>query len=181
MIKVTHQVLLGEFGDFNSIMTVENTGLDFYVWALFFLCTLILVIIMLNLLIAFINDSYENLVTTKQIAFAYERVQLIAAIEQSMTPEEIEELDARYKNQYLFIFRETFVQQESTQFESQRIRKKLDSLNSKIGKLDEKLLRLQDSLNFENKTPFKEGLEKQFYDIQHEISNCIAKIIRIKK
>ena len=55
-------------------MTVENTGLDFYVWALFFLCTLILVIIMLNLLIAFINDSYENLVTTKQIAFAYERV-----------------------------------------------------------------------------------------------------------
>ena len=65
MIKVTHKVLLGEFGDFDELMTIENTGLDFFVWLLFFLCTLILVIIMLNLLIAFINDSYENLVTTK--------------------------------------------------------------------------------------------------------------------
>lgn len=74
MIKVTHKVLLGEFGEFDEIMTIENTGLDAYVWALFFLCTLILVIIMLNLLIAFINDSYENLVTTKHVAFVYERV-----------------------------------------------------------------------------------------------------------
>jgi len=64
-MKVTHQLLFTNFEQFEDVMTVENTGIDFFIWVLFFLCTLILVIIMLNLLIAFINDSYENLVTTK--------------------------------------------------------------------------------------------------------------------
>ena len=37
MIKVTHKVLLGEFGDIDELMTIENTGLDYFVWLLFFL------------------------------------------------------------------------------------------------------------------------------------------------
>ena len=41
-------------------------------------------IIMLNLLIAFISDSYENLVQSKEIAFISERVGLIAYIEREM-------------------------------------------------------------------------------------------------
>ena len=41
-------------------------------------------IIMLNLLIAFINDSYENLIQSKDRAFLSERVGLIAYIEREM-------------------------------------------------------------------------------------------------
>ena len=36
---------------------------------------------MLNLLIAFINDSYENLIQSKDVAFISERVALIAYTE----------------------------------------------------------------------------------------------------
>ena len=60
------------------------TGSELFVWVLFFFCTLLLMIIMLNLLIAFISDSYENLVQSKEIAFISERVGLIAYIEREM-------------------------------------------------------------------------------------------------
>ena len=59
---MSHKLLLGDFDSFDEAMQEEVTGSEFCVWILFFLCTLMLVIIMLNLLIAFINDSYENLI-----------------------------------------------------------------------------------------------------------------------
>ena len=62
MIKISHKLLLGDFGSFDDAMQEEVTGSEFFVWVLFFLCTLLLMIIMLNLLIAFISDSYENLI-----------------------------------------------------------------------------------------------------------------------
>ena len=62
MIKISHKVLLGDFDRFDEVMEESITGSELFVWILFFLCTLLLMIIMLNLLIAFINDSYENLI-----------------------------------------------------------------------------------------------------------------------
>ena len=79
-----YKLLLGDFNGFDDSMQKEVTGSEFFVWVLFFLCTLLLMIIMLNLLIAFISDSYENLVQSKDIAFISERVNLIAYIEREM-------------------------------------------------------------------------------------------------
>ena len=42
-------------------------------------------IIMLNLLIAFINDSYENIISSKESAFFLEIVGLIAYVERQMS------------------------------------------------------------------------------------------------
>ena len=39
---------------------------------------------MLNLLIAFISDSYENIIQSKDVAFISERANLIAYIEKEM-------------------------------------------------------------------------------------------------
>ena len=84
MLKISHKVLLGDFDAFDEVMSDNVTQSELYVWILFFLCTLLLMIIMLNLLIAFINDSYENLIQSKDIAFISERVALIAYIEREM-------------------------------------------------------------------------------------------------
>ena len=62
MLKISHKVLLGDFDAFEEVMSESITQSELFVWILFFLCTLFLMIIMLNLLIAFINDSYENLI-----------------------------------------------------------------------------------------------------------------------
>ena len=62
MLKISHKVLLGDFDTFEEVMNSEITESEVFIWILFFFCTLLLMIIMLNLLIAFINDSYENLI-----------------------------------------------------------------------------------------------------------------------
>ena len=53
-------------------------------------------IIMLNLLIAFINDSYENLIQSKARAFLSERVGLIAYIEREMSAGLRNKFDQRF-------------------------------------------------------------------------------------
>ena len=58
MIKISHKVLLGDFDRFDEVMSEEGTGPEVFVWLLFFFCTLLLMIIMLNLLISFIGDTY---------------------------------------------------------------------------------------------------------------------------
>ena len=62
MLRISHKLLLGDFGGFDEVMVKEVTGSEVFVWLLFFFCTLLLMIIMLNLLIAFISDSYENII-----------------------------------------------------------------------------------------------------------------------
>ena len=62
MIKISHKLLLGDFDSFDEAMQEDATVSEVCVWLFFFFCTLLLVIIMLNLLIAFISDSYENLI-----------------------------------------------------------------------------------------------------------------------
>ena len=58
----------------------QNCLLGFY----FLFATLFLMIIMLNLLIAFISDSYESIIQLKDVTFISERVNLIAYIEKEM-------------------------------------------------------------------------------------------------
>ena len=57
-----YKLLLGDFDAFDNSLNSEKTGSEIAVWILFFLCTLILMIVILNLLIAFINDSYIHVV-----------------------------------------------------------------------------------------------------------------------
>ena len=72
MLKISHKVLLGDFDTFEEVMSNEITESEVFIWILF------------NLLIAFINDSYENLIQSKDVAFISERVALIAYIEREM-------------------------------------------------------------------------------------------------
>ena len=57
-----YKLLLGDFEAFDNNINSEKTGSETAIWLLFFLCTLILMIVILNLLIAFINDSYNHVV-----------------------------------------------------------------------------------------------------------------------
>ena len=87
---------MGDFDSFDEVMQEDVTGSEVCVWIFFFFCTLLLMIIMLNLLIAFINDSYENLIQSKDIAFISERVELIAYIERKISDGERLELEKLY-------------------------------------------------------------------------------------
>ena len=55
-----YKLLLGDFDSFEDNINSKKTGSGVAIWILFFLCTVILMIVILNLLIAFISDSYNH-------------------------------------------------------------------------------------------------------------------------
>ena len=68
-----YNLLLGDFDNFNEAFNKETTGSDPFIFILFFTCTILLVIVMLNLLIAFVSvsDSYQKALQTKDKIFLH--------------------------------------------------------------------------------------------------------------
>ena len=60
MLKIMYNLLLGDFDEFNEALNEEATNTDVFIFLLFFSSTIFLVIVMLNLLIAFVSDSYSK-------------------------------------------------------------------------------------------------------------------------
>ena len=61
LTKIATKLLLADFASFDEDMVTGLTDSKEYVWAIGMIFALVLIIIMLNLLIAFINDSYAKL------------------------------------------------------------------------------------------------------------------------
>ena len=58
MLKLMYNLRFGGFDDFNEALSEETTDTDPFIIILFFACTIFFMIVMLNLLIAFVSDSY---------------------------------------------------------------------------------------------------------------------------
>ena len=65
---------LGDFGLFEELLVEKDnseilTGVDsFFVWLLFLIGTLFIMVVMLNLLISIIGDSYDKAIENKEPA-----------------------------------------------------------------------------------------------------------------
>ena len=62
MFQTYYKLVLGDFEGYDTVLTKHSTGSENYIWFVFFISTMVLMIIMLNLLIAFIGDSYNEVV-----------------------------------------------------------------------------------------------------------------------
>ena len=58
---------------------------------------------MLNLLIAFISDSYEEVVSKKAPSFAYERINIISEIDKTLGNSFLKKLDLELKDSFLYV------------------------------------------------------------------------------
>lgn len=67
---------------------------------------LILIIVMLNLLIAFINDSYAKLANMQKAAFLFEKIGLIIDLENSMSKTKIDKWNKELGDKYIFLRQE---------------------------------------------------------------------------
>ena len=61
LTKLATKLILADFASFDEDMISNLSDSKVFVWIIGMIFALILIIIMLNLLIAFINDSYEKL------------------------------------------------------------------------------------------------------------------------
>ncbi len=62
-IKIYHRLILGDQDDRLKNSCNDDYDMKLVIWILFFLSTIILTIVLLNLLIAFIGDSYEKIIS----------------------------------------------------------------------------------------------------------------------
>ena len=66
-----YNLFLGDFDNFNEALSKETTGSDLCIFITFFTCTILLVIVMLNLWIAFVSDSCQKALQTKDKIFLH--------------------------------------------------------------------------------------------------------------
>eukprot|EP00828_Plagiopyla_frontata_P018994 TRINITY_DN2428_c0_g1_i5.p1 TRINITY_DN2428_c0_g1~~TRINITY_DN2428_c0_g1_i5.p1 ORF type:complete len:227 (+),score=11.35 TRINITY_DN2428_c0_g1_i5:150-830(+) len=138
MLQLMYKLLLGDFNSFDDNLNSDKTGSQAATWIIFFLCTLLLMIVILNLLIAFINDSYNHVVEKKEIAFTFEQVQLLAQIDLQLSSSKKKELHKEFGDKYIFKVK------SSISDENDNLSKKVSFLFKKV----EKLIGLQKKQQF---------------------------------
>lgn len=71
MLFYFYHVMLGDFDIFDNFASEQNFLGVIFIKILFILTTFVLVIVMLNLFIAFVCDSYDKTISKKSSAYIY--------------------------------------------------------------------------------------------------------------
>ena len=71
--------MLGDFDEFND--SIIDSSIEWMPYFLFFVATILFMIVLLNLLIAIIGDTYERVLSTYVSIFNYERTKLLFVID----------------------------------------------------------------------------------------------------
>lgn len=109
IFTVFYRLLLGDYGQYDEV-SADDAGL---LWFLMMAFTLLSVIILLNLLISIISDSFGKVFSAKTQARTYELLCLINAVDRSLNNDKREELRRQEKiGNYLFMFYNTVEENE---------------------------------------------------------------------
>ncbi len=73
-----------------------DSNMQILVWIFYFSATFILVIIMLNLLIAFIGDSYEKIIALERENWNFERTNILYDIDIFLGLQKINQINKKY-------------------------------------------------------------------------------------
>ena len=112
---------MGDFGDFKELDSSLGSNLYF----LILVCvTVAVVIVMLNLLIAIISDSFEKVMALDKNASIYEKLQLIIELNRRNST-------AITQNTYLCVLKNS-VQDEEDEINEERIRNKLNQFKKSM-------------------------------------------------
>jgi hypothetical protein len=82
--KLIHRLIIGDADDKIKLGEAWNKNLQFEIWLIYFFATILLIIIMLNLLIAIIGDSFNKVRSMERLNFNYERANLLYEIDKKI-------------------------------------------------------------------------------------------------
>ena len=176
-MKIFYYILYGNFEDFINVS--YSSGLDS---ELFFLIlvplSVFLVVIMLNLLIAIISDSFEKVMALEKQAVTYEKLQLIIESERTMSKRNKEARVKQIEGKYIYVLENEFLQ--NSEDVEERLRSKIDELRrnqehlrremkDEIRKNQEDWRRSHSRLNEDIKTSHERGQADLRRDLKEEI------------
>ena len=153
MFTLFYRLLLGDFNQYDELEVVNS----YYLWIGMLIFTLLLVIVLLNLLISIISDSFGKVFNLKTQTRTYELLNLINSIDRLLPNRIRDQLrnDKKIGN-YLFVF---YTDEEEKEFDPNfENHEKLLKLESSISQLYEEFKK-NESLTNNNLIKIYERLE----------------------
>ena len=154
MFKLFYFNILGDFDTFFTNPGQFSKDLPNLVWIFFIFSTLFMNVVILNLLIAVISDTYENVVSNEMLANNYEKMTILQDIENEMDEKKYKKLEKKgYLGNYIFVadFQENENEDQSQEFYSEKIRNKVSKFENKMIKIENKINKIENSfLKMEN-------------------------------
>ena len=158
---------MGDFDDFKQIDTSLSSNLYFLI---LLGVSLAVVIIMLNLLIAIISDSFEKVMALDKQASLYEKLQLIVEIDRKRKNKSLTESNSSS----LYVFKFNSLDEENDETE-ERIRNKLVQFKKSLDYLRNDI---HDIKSLNRKIVLKTDLETNLQELESSLKFEYAKIIK---
>lgn len=141
-----YRLLLGDFNQYDDLDVIDS----YFLWVVMLIFTLLLVIVLLNLLISIISDSFSKVFSVKKQARTYELLNLINAVDRSLSHKTREKLRQEEKiGNYLMVFYNTEEEKElDLAVESHNLLKQLNEAVAEIPKkLEENFKNSENMIN----------------------------------
>lgn len=138
-----YRLILGDFGGFDDL---SDNGIDWLLWVFFFIGTLSLMIIMLNLLIAIISDTYQAVTVNNILANNYEKSQIVAEMDEILSSKEKINLMTNSLKKYLCVLysKEISILEEEENQDKKDLRLKFSKIEEKLEELKMLLIKNND-------------------------------------
>ena len=153
-----YKILVGDFGDFAEL----QTPLGLLTWSIFLAMTLLMMIIMLNLLVAILGDTYDKVIGSEVMTNTYERTKIITNIEKNMSRKEKLSVKRSLENFLVVAYTKAINSDEDSSIDfGDRIRSKIEKIEKKVLVL-EKMMTIGFSKINRNDKYFFEFVSKKF-------------------
>ena len=188
MFTLCYRLVLGDYTNYDEL-SVEY---GYYLWLMMIIFTLLLTIILLNLLISLIGNTFSSVLASKNSTRTYELMNIISGnggIDSQLTTAQKKQMrDQNIIGKYLFCFfnnpsDEQMIENnefmktvlETNKFYSKKLEQMESKMNENADALDEKIEKLQNefSSNSNKLVKISRNLTKllNFIDVQQEKEN----------
>jgi lipopolysaccharide export LptBFGC system permease protein LptF len=100
--KMFYKAILGDGGDYDGLNESTPEFEEFF-FVIYFVLTVFFIVIMLNLLIAIISETFGKVTSVESKAFQYERLNIIIEYEEMMSEEEKKTMAKKLEGNYLYV------------------------------------------------------------------------------
>ena len=134
MFKLVYRLMIGDFDDFFKSSTIELVN---FLYVFFVFATILMMIVLLNLVIAIVSETFAKVTGAETLANNYERANIIYDIEKEITDKFQRKLSKKgcFKK-YIYIIKFEDSERGELNETSKKLMLKIDSIETKIEKTD---------------------------------------------
>lgn len=173
IFNMVYRMILGDNQLYDNV-AVSNNYIHFLLWIFFFITTLFMMIIMLNLLISILGDSYDKISGREVLANNYEKTWILYEIDSTLS--NVRKKILRKKNVFeKYLVAAKIKDELIDENQNERLRKKIDRIEEKIDGIEEKFKEINRKIREKNEY-LEAKIDKNHGNLETLIDNMQEKI-----